>query len=155
MTECCVAAPLALEIEWRGEYITRLHLGWAEDKAPTVTTEAGRAVQDALSRYVAGEDVVWPRLPFSGEGLSHFARRVLDELTRVPRGQMVSYGWLAAKVGSPKAARAVGRVMAHNPYPLLVPCHRVVGASGALTGFGPGLDMKAYLLKREGALKEI
>lgn len=154
MTECCVAAPLALEIDWEGEYIVRLHLLWAEDRTPTLATGTGRAVQEALTRYVAGEPVTWPELPLSGEGLSHFARRVLDELSRVPSGQMVSYGWLAAKAGSPKAARAVGRVMAGNPFPLVVPCHRVVGANGALTGFGPGLDMKEYLLRREGALEK-
>ncbi len=60
------------------------------------------------------------------------------------------YGWLAARAGAPRSARAVGRVMAGNRFPLLYPCHRVIGADGKLVGFGPGLPMKTYLLEREG-----
>lgn len=152
LTETCLAGPLALTIRWRGEAIVGMSLDWSKGKTRHLVTEAGEAVQAALERYVAGEEPHWPELPYNFEGLSDFSRKVLDELARVPRGQMVSYGWLAAKAGRPKAARAVGRVMARNPFPLFFPCHRVVGASGALTGFGPGLDMKHYLLEREGAL---
>ncbi|MEL7642188.1 MAG: MGMT family protein [Solidesulfovibrio sp.] len=151
-TETCLAGPLALTIHWQGDEVASLSLDWSKGKTRRLATEAGEAVQAALERYVAGEETDWPALPWRLEGLSDFARRVLAELARVPRGQMVSYGWLAAKAGRPKAARAVGRVMARNPFPMLVPCHRVVGADGTLTGFGPGLDMKRYLLEREGAL---
>ncbi|WP_428564792.1 MAG: methylated-DNA--[protein]-cysteine S-methyltransferase [Solidesulfovibrio sp. DCME] len=151
-TETCLAGPLALTIRWQGSEVASMSLAWSKGKTRHLVTEAGEAVQAALERYVAGEEPDWPALPWRLEGLSDFARQVLGELSRVPRGQMVSYGWLAAKAGRPKAARAVGRVMAQNPFPMLFPCHRVVGASGALTGFGPGLDMKRYLLEREGAL---
>ena len=151
MTECCIAGPLALEIVWQDGRITALRLAWAEGRQRLVTTGAAIALEAALARYVAGEAPDWPDLPLRWPALSSFAKQVLDELARVPYGQKVSYGWLAARVGSPKAARAVGRIMAHNPFPLVYPCHRVVGASGALTGFGPGLDMKKYLLAREGA----
>lgn len=151
-TETCVAAPLALDIVWDGDDVTALHLSWTGDKTPCVTTPLGQAVQQGLERYVAGEEPSWPELPLYFGKLSPFTRAVLDALFRVPFGHKVSYGWLAAKVGAPKAARAVGRVMAHNPFPLLYPCHRVVGANGALTGFGPGIDMKKYLLEREGCL---
>lgn len=151
MTEICVAEPLALSLEWRDGEVARLHLSWAADKTPSLSTPTGEALQAALVRYVAGEAPDWPTLPLRFAGLSDFSRRVMDALAQVPPGQKVSYGWLAARVGNPKAARAVGRVMANNPFPLLVPCHRVVGAGGALTGFGPGLEMKEYLLRREGA----
>jgi methylated-DNA-[protein]-cysteine S-methyltransferase len=151
-TETCVAGPLALEIAWNDGQVVALRLRWAEGRARSVASEAGEAVQAALDRYVAGDMPDWPELPFRWEGLSPFARRVLEELSRVPYGQMVSYGWLAARAGSPGAARAVGRVMAQNPFALLIPCHRVVGANGALVGFGPGLDMKRYLLDCEGVL---
>lgn len=154
-TETCVAAPLALEIVWQDDAITAFHLAWAGDnRRPELATDAGRALQAALSRYVAGEAPNWPELPLRLDGLSPFARAVLDALARVPLGHIVSYGWLAARVGRPKAARAVGRVMAANPFPLVYPCHRVIGANGALTGFGPGIDMKKYLLEREGAEKK-
>ena len=150
-TETCLAGPLALTIQWRDGEVANMSLAWSKGKTLSLRTEAGEAMQAALERYVAGEEPCWPDLPYRWQGLSEFARTVLDALTRVPRGQMVSYGWLAARAGRPKAARAVGRIMAQNPFPLVIPCHRVVGANGALTGFGPGLDMKRYLLGREGA----
>ncbi|MHC1713616.1 MAG: methylated-DNA--[protein]-cysteine S-methyltransferase [Solidesulfovibrio sp.] len=151
-TEICVAEPLALEVVWADGEVTALHLTWAADRQQALTTEAGKALQAALTRYVAGEAPDWPALPLRFDGLTPFARRVLTELARVPYGQLVSYGWLATQAGNPKAARAVGRVMASNPFPMLIPCQRVVGANGALVGFGPGVEMKKYLLEREGAL---
>ena len=81
-----------------------------------------------------------------------FRREVLEETLRIPSGQTRTYGWLAERVGRPRAARAVGRVMATNPLPLVIPCHRVVGSNGSLTGYGGGLRMKEALLKAEGAL---
>ena len=81
-----------------------------------------------------------------------FRREVLEETLRIPSGETRTYGWLAERVGRPRAARAVGRVMATNPLPLVVPCHRVVGSNGSLTGYGGGLRMKEALLKAEGAL---
>ena len=74
-------------------------------------------------------------------------------LTRgIPRGQTRTYGELARMAGSPGAARAVGQAMARNPWPIIVPCHRVLGSDGALTGFGGGVDMKRRMLQMEGAL---
>lgn len=70
---------------------------------------------------------------------------------RIPTGETRSYGWLARKVGRPRAARAVGRAMATNPLPIVVPCHRVVASDGSLRGYGGGLAMKAALLRLEGA----
>jgi methylated-DNA-[protein]-cysteine S-methyltransferase len=81
-----------------------------------------------------------------------FAREVLAELVRVPYGQTTTYGALAAKVGAPRSARAVGTVMNRNPIPIVLPCHRVVGANGSLTGYGGGLHVKEHLLRLEGAL---
>jgi len=82
-------------------------------------------------------------------GLSHEA--VLRELARVPYGQLETYGALAAKVGRPRAARAVGTAMNRNPIPIVLPCHRVVGADGSLTGYAGGLHVKRALLELEGA----
>ena len=81
-----------------------------------------------------------------------FHERVLAELRRVPYGQLTTYGTLAAKVDAPRAARAVGTVMNRNPLPIVLPCHRVVGANGSLTGYGGGLPRKEQLLRLEGAL---
>jgi methylated-DNA-[protein]-cysteine S-methyltransferase len=77
---------------------------------------------------------------------------VLAELARVPYGVTTTYGALAAKVGHPRAARAVGMVMNRNPIPIVLPCHRVVGANGSLTGYAGGLDRKLQLLQLEGAI---
>jgi methylated-DNA-[protein]-cysteine S-methyltransferase len=81
-----------------------------------------------------------------------FARRVLTELARIPFGETTTYGALAAKVDAPRAARAVGTVMNRNPIPIVLPCHRVVGANGSLTGYGGGLHVKERLLRLEGVL---
>jgi methylated-DNA-[protein]-cysteine S-methyltransferase len=80
-----------------------------------------------------------------------FQEAVLHELARVPYGQTDTYGHLAARVGRPRAARAVGTVMNRNPIPIVLPCHRIVGANGSLTGYAGGLDVKRALLELEGA----
>ena len=80
-----------------------------------------------------------------------FHEAVLHELARVPYGQVDTYGHLAALVGRPKAARAVGTVMNRNPIPIVLPCHRIVGANGSLTGYAGGLPTKRHLLELEGA----
>ncbi len=87
------------------------------------------------------------------DGISGFRRAVMEETLRIPAGQTRSYGWLAERVGSPRAARAVGRVMATNPMPFVVPCHRVVASDGSLGGYGAGLALKEALLRLEGARK--
>jgi methylated-DNA-[protein]-cysteine S-methyltransferase len=81
-----------------------------------------------------------------------FNAEVLGELARVPYGTTTTYGALAAKVGRPRAARAIGTVMNRNPIPIVLPCHRVIGANGSLTGYGGGLDRKLQLLQLEGAI---
>ncbi len=82
---------------------------------------------------------------------SPFQRRVLFELRRVPYGETITYGDLAARIGRPKAARAIGRALHKNPLPVIVPCHRVVGADGTLTGYAGGLPRKKQLLNLETA----
>jgi methylated-DNA-[protein]-cysteine S-methyltransferase len=79
-----------------------------------------------------------------------FHREVLGELARVPFGQVTTYGALAAKVGRPQAARAIGGAMNRNPIPIVLPCHRVIGANGSLTGYAGGLQRKEALLRLEG-----
>ena len=108
-------------------------------------------------------DTVWRELDEYFEGrrrefdlpldlrVAPFHEAVLHELARVPYGRTDTYGSLAARVGRPKAARAVGTVMNRNPIPIVLPCHRIVGASGALTGYAGGLEVKRRLLALEGA----
>ena len=81
-----------------------------------------------------------------------FGRAVLTELATVPFGEVTTYGALAARAGKPRAARAVGTIMNRNPIPIVLPCHRVVGANGSLVGYAGGLERKETLLKLEGAV---
>jgi methylated-DNA-[protein]-cysteine S-methyltransferase len=81
-----------------------------------------------------------------------FQQEVLRELARVPFGEVTTYGALAARVGRPRAARAIGGAMNRNPIPIVLPCHRVVGSNGKLIGYAGGLDRKEALLRLEGAL---
>lgn len=84
---------------------------------------------------------------------SRFRQRVLEAAAKVPAGVVASYGEIARRIGKPRAARAVGQALAHNPIPIVVPCHRVVAADGSLTGYsgGSGIEVKRRLLALEGA----
>lgn len=90
-------------------------------------------------------------VPIDLERQSDFSRRVLGALLRVGYGETVTYGELALRAGYPRAARAVGRVMARNPVPIVIPCHRVVGCGGKMTGYsgGHGIETKEWLLAHE------
>jgi methylated-DNA-[protein]-cysteine S-methyltransferase len=117
------------------------------------STEPLRGAQRELDDYFEGRRRTFDlTLDVRGDG---FAARVLDELARVPYGEVVSYGELARRSGNPRAARAVGTTMNRNPIPIVLPCHRVVGANGSLVGYGGGLDRKRYLLELEGALPQL
>jgi methylated-DNA-[protein]-cysteine S-methyltransferase len=78
-----------------------------------------------------------------------FQKKVLTALRRVPYGETISYGELTNKMGNPKASRAVGQANARNPIPIVIPCHRVIGSNGKLTGFGGGIKVKQTLLDLE------
>lgn len=80
---------------------------------------------------------------------TEFQLRVLDALQRIPFGETCSYGELARVIGKPNASRAVGAANGRNPLPIVIPCHRVIGSNGTLTGFGGGLDVKQFLLNLE------
>ena len=106
-----------------------------------------------LAAYASGQAVDLSDIEIDGSQWTNFQRQVLSACRRIPRGSLRTYGQLAAACGSPAAARAVGRVMATNPVPLVIPCHRVVGSAGELRGFSArgGLGMKERLMQLEGA----
>lgn len=109
-------------------------------------------VRRQLDEYFEGKRTEF-ELPLDLRHQAPFSRDVLNRLARVPYGQVTTYGALAAEAHRPKAARAVGVVMNRNPVPIVLPCHRVVGASGSLVGYAGGLDRKQLLLELEGALQ--
>ncbi|NNC77386.1 MAG: methylated-DNA--[protein]-cysteine S-methyltransferase [Woeseiaceae bacterium] len=100
-----------------------------------------------LNEYFAGERTTFD-LPLRLSG-TEFQLLVLEELQRIPYGETTSYGNIASRIGRPKAVRAVGAANGRNPIPIIVPCHRVIGAGGDLTGFGGGLGTKEALLRLE------
>jgi methylated-DNA-[protein]-cysteine S-methyltransferase len=104
---------------------------------------------DCLSAYFAGDLTALDVLEVAPKG-TLFQLASWSALRRVKAGELISYGGLAERVGRPQAARAMGGAMGANPVPLVIPCHRVVGASGTLTGFSCGLDLKRWLLAHEG-----
>lgn len=114
-------------------------------------TRGGALLEEAarqLTDYFAGERREFD-LPLAPEGTG-FMKTVWMELRRIPFGQTLSYGELARRLGRPGAARAVGTANRRNPLPICVPCHRVVGSDGSLTGFAGGLETKRRLLEHEG-----
>ncbi len=130
-------------------------LGWLpESSGPEPELPEGLdlpALLDKLRGYFEGQPVTFdePLDPTLG---TDFQRRVWVLTREIPRGQTRTYGELARRAGSPGAARAVGQAMARNPWPIIVPCHRVLGSDGSLTGFGGGVEMKRKMLQMEGAL---
>jgi methylated-DNA-[protein]-cysteine S-methyltransferase len=109
------------------------------------------AVRRELDEYFAGRRRAFD-LGVDLRGQADFTVRVLGELARVPFGETTTYATLAARAGNPKAARAVGMVMNRNPIPIVLPCHRIVGTNGSLTGYAGGLDVKERLLRLEGVI---
>jgi len=111
--------------------------------------EAGKYPSaDAIHRYFAGDLTALDTLPVETAG-TPFQRAVWRALRDIPCGETVSYGKLALKIGAPRAVRAVGLANGSNPVGVVVPCHRVIGADGSLTGYGGGIDRKRWLLEHE------
>lgn len=114
---------------------------WQRDDAAFAATRA------QLVQYFAGERSAF-ELPLMAQGTG-FQRKVWHALCEIPYGTTISYGELARRIGQPSAARAVGLANGSNPLPIVVPCHRVIGADGSLTGFGGGIARKQWLLAHE------
>ncbi len=143
----------AVTIQWAGDVLHAVALG---PYAPFGGAQTEDAISDEafpllglLKDYFCGALVRFD-VPLSLEGYSHFERLVWTATRRIPYGQVRTYGWIASKIGKPGAARPVGGALGGNPFVLVVPCHRGVGADGKLTGFGAGLAWKRALLNLEG-----
>lgn len=133
-----------------GDYLIALTL--PNQPVPLIApreTPVLREAKKQLEAYFAGKLRSFD-VPLRLEG-TPFRQRVWAQLQKIPYGQVISYGELARRVGQPNAARAVGGANHHNPISIIVPCHRVIAAGGALGGYGGGLELKRALLKLEGA----
>jgi O-6-methylguanine DNA methyltransferase len=114
------------------------------------TGQSPAPIRRAFEDYFAGDIRALDAVPVETVG-PVFHRKVWAALRRIPAGETRSYGEIAREIGEPGAARAVGMANGQNPVPIVVPCHRVIGADGSLTGFGGGLPRKRWLLRHEGA----
>lgn len=137
-----------VSVESDGAAVTAVHFGPRPelgDSCPVIDRCAAE-----LGAYFAGRrrDFTVPLAPAG----TAFQQRVWALLREIPYGQTVTYGALAARAGNPKAARAVGMACNRNPIAILIPCHRVVGSTGRLTGYAGGLNVKQALLELEGAV---
>ena len=126
---------------------------WVEDDGRGPASALLAQARRQLEEYFAGARTTFD-LPLSAVG-TPFQRRVWDALRAIPYGTTLSYSELARRLGDVRATRAVGAANGRNPIPIIVPCHRVVGADGSLTGFGGGLDRKRWLLEHEGVLMRL
>ena len=132
--------------EARMQRLLRLHYG-----KPVLTAGAAPdKVRKAITAYFGGDANALSGLAWATGGTG-FQQAVWRALCTIPAGETLSYAGLAARVGSPKAVRAVGLANGSNPVTLVVPCHRVIGANGSLTGYGGGIERKRWLLAHEGA----
>lgn len=127
--------------------------GWVADEGKGPASALLALARQQLSEYFAGSRTTFD-LPLEPGG-TPFQQSVWDTLRTIPYGTTTSYGAIARRLGDVRATRAVGAANGQNPIPIVVPCHRVIGARGELTGFGGGLDRKRWLLEHEGALMEL
>jgi methylated-DNA-[protein]-cysteine S-methyltransferase len=132
--------PLGVAVE--GDTVTGVRFGARPGPS------AAHPAAEQLAAYFAGTLTEFT-VPVEMRGGSGFERAVWAEIAKIPYGEMLTYGAIATALGDPGAARAVGTACNHNPVPVIVPCHRVVGAGGKMVGFGGGLDRKRRLLELE------
>jgi methylated-DNA-[protein]-cysteine S-methyltransferase len=138
----------ALHFEDGVEQPFRRLLRWqfGVDELPCAPAPA--EIRDSIEAYFQGEIAALDRVPVQTNG-TPFQQQTWTALRRIPAGSTISYGELATRIGRSRASRAVGLANGSNPVAIVVPCHRVIGANGALTGYGGGLDRKRWLLAHE------
>lgn len=124
---------------------------WIARRYPTAARREGAGpLRRAFDAYFSGQVRAFETVAWEGAGTA-FQRKVWETLCTIPAGETLSYGQLAERIGRPTAVRAVGLANGSNPVALIVPCHRVIGSNGSLTGYGGGLPRKRWLLEHEGA----
>jgi methylated-DNA-[protein]-cysteine S-methyltransferase len=152
----CVAASVRYQVDGWGVgelWLEGETLLWHELPRPgTGSSTAAAPLAERLRAYFAGAHDSFGDVALDLDGLTRFQLAVLDTLRRVPRGEVVTYGELAALAGHPSAQRAAGSVCAHNRFPLVVPCHRVVSATGIGRYGSMGVEYKRRLLELEGVV---
>ena len=155
MTETAVISSPVGPIELVSDGTALVSATFLDDKTPTTPARAGVLARAAaqIERYFSGEAEQFD-VPLAPKG-TEFQLKVWSELQRIPWGQRISYLDLARRLGDPDAVRAVGAANGKNPIAIFIPCHRVVGADGALTGYAGGIHRKKLLLDLEAGVREL
>ena len=148
----------------KGRNVKRLFIGYSRqhqikwhikeafrDAVEAHPSRGMRAIIKRLERYCSGENVSLSSVPMDWSSLTPFQQKVLWAAAQIPYGSVYTYGGLARKIGTTRGARAVGNALAHNPFPLLIPCHRIIRGDGRMGGFsaGDGISIKNKLLSIE------
>lgn len=148
-----------VEIWWTQRGLVKVRTPDASQKIKTIAVAKGQPrwvnqVVDGIQKIASGTSFDFSEVPLESERITPFFLKVYTHTRKVPFGKVTSYLQLAKKAGSPKGSRAVGQAMARNPWPFVVPCHRVLSATGKLGGFsmGEGPKTKALLLRGEGII---
>jgi len=149
-------------IAWRGDALHSLYfcdhrdrmLAWFHSRFPQVELRPRKSSEfrRRVERYFAGDFTAFDGARLEPGGTA-FQKKVWDALLEIPPGKTASYGEIAARIGAPSAARAVGMANGLNPISIAIPCHRVVGSNGKLTGYGGGMDRKQWLLAHEAGVR--
>jgi methylated-DNA-[protein]-cysteine S-methyltransferase len=142
------ASPTGLVGMW---FVGQKHFPDTQDWINSPNNPLLQRAAKQLQAYLQGQQSSFD-LPLDLSAGTEFQQSVWQALLRIPRGKTLGYGALAQQIAKPQASRAVGAAVGRNPVSVVVPCHRVVGSSGSLTGYAGGLERKAALLKLEGAL---
>jgi len=135
-------------VDFEERMLRLLRLQYGKDGFKLVPAHNPHGLRDMMNRYFAGDIEAIDGIEVETAG-TPFQRSVWNELRNIPSGSAISYGTLAKKISRPKAVRAVGLANGSNPIGIVVPCHRVIGANGSLTGYGGGLERKRWLLDHE------
>ena len=139
-----------VDCEERMQRLLKLHYG----PQPTIKSSANPEIKQRVEAYFAGDLTSIDAIAVRTEG-TPFQKMVWDELRNIPAGSTLSYGALAKRLGKPGASRAVGLANGSNPIAIVVPCHRVIGSNGALTGYGGGMERKRWLLEHESVQRSL
>jgi methylated-DNA-[protein]-cysteine S-methyltransferase len=135
-------------VEYEPRMLRLLELHYRKEGFKLEPADNPHGLANTLCRYFAGDVHVLDHIPVQTAG-TPFQRSVWHELRKIPSGGVISYGKLAGQIDRPKAIRAVGLANGANPVGIVVPCHRVIGSNGSLTGYGGGLERKRWLLEHE------
>ncbi len=144
------AGPFLFRVEWDGRYLRRIDFLQKRLEFSETLPSTLELLKNEFSLYFEGKLKYFSRYPLFFDSLTPFTRRVLEVVSGIPYGSVMSYGDVAEKLGGRRLARSVGLSLSRNPFPIIVPCHRVVRSDGSIGGFSQGVHIKRFLLSLEG-----